>query len=55
MEYLHDKQMESEGGAGGRGKKSHDSRGGSHDQEDKLDSSYDEEAAPPYENTVVIQ
>jgi hypothetical protein len=47
IEYLHDKQRESEGGAGGRGKESHDSKGVSHDQED------DEEATSPYyENEV---
>ena len=50
MEYIHDKQMESEGEAGGRGKRSHDSRGAPqpHDQEDRVNSDYNEEASPPY-------
>ena len=46
MEYLHDKQLESEGGAGGRGKKSHDSGAASYDQEDEV--GYNKEATPPY-------
>ena len=46
MRYLHDKQVEREGGPRRRGEESHDSREASHDREDKL--SYDEEAAPPY-------
>ena len=46
MEYLHDKQVESEGGAGRRGKKSHDSRTASRDQEDEV--GYDKEATPPH-------
>ena len=46
MEYLHNKQMESEDRAGGRGKKSHDSRAASYDQEAEV--GYDKQAIPPY-------
>ena len=48
MEYLHDKQMESESEARRpkRDKKSHDSRTASRDQDDEV--GYNKEATPPH-------